>query len=824
MIDLSNIKPRQNKIVECIDYTKQQIDSSIWNRFDKIICIHYLPYVERFDNIKNELKRVGILDLPQFEWYYTVDNDFYENALINNERIGDEVSKYNIKYTLDSYSLLKKLEFHRYDKVLIIEDDVVFHRNLSFIKQIVNSTPSDFDVMNYDPFIWDREHLGKFKQVNSFIEEFSDNAHVFNMSCIGLSKKAISTIVAHQKKLLRPFDHYTWLDTNYMNTYCVSNGKNICVQDQDSYKANQCVASFNKRYPHIDISNYNHNVPLPKVAIVAIARLENDYINEWIEYHRDIGFSHIYIYDNSCGDEVHIDNVISFENSRITTVIPAYNKYTYQMQAYTDAYTKFGCLYEYMMFIDIDEFFTLGQHQSIIQYIQFLNSKCPGFDVCRINWEIYDDSNVIERDVSIPVHKFFTHISTTTNALQHNMSAKSLVKTKIPGLKFKSVHYPTTDIRTLVSCYSNGKKIILDQYVSVTPRYIEMAKIRHYMTKTISEFMKQKLCRDDAAGYITRNIENRFFNICQKTPEKEKYYQDNKDMKGIQLIQNRQKNNQDVITYYYWEYNESTRNAGDYYNKYLIEKLYKVKCMNVDHGYPDVIFCGSTIGFPQTKYAKYILGCGIQEVKIDAQHTPQLNPNSYLCVRGKITKDKLKECFGIDIHKDVLFFDPGLFVNRLYQPKQKCEKKYHIGIIPHYTEETMIRNKYGDKYHIISMKTDNIESLIDEIVQCDLIVSSSLHGIVFSHAYGIPAYHIEFKDFFKNGNFKFKDYYSGFEGLEYKKFICKNEDIPFNDIIEYDINNRNLANPSIDVIICKQDQFLKILPYQNLINEQYIMR
>ena len=115
----------------------------------------------------------------------------------------------------------------------------------------------------------------------------------------------------------------------------------------------------------------------------------------------------------------------------------------------------------------------------------------------------------------------------------------------------------------------------------------------------------------------------------------------------------------------------------------------------------------------------------------------------------------------------------------------------------------MIRNKYGDKYHIISMKTDNIESLIDEIVQCDLIVSSSLHGIVFSHAYGIPAYHIEFKDFFKNGNFKFKDYYSGFEGLEYKKFICKNEDIPFNDIIEYDINNRNLANPSIDVIICK---------------------
>ena len=46
-----------------------------WNDiFDRIWCIHYLPYRERYADIRCELDRIGILHSVNFEWHYTVEN------------------------------------------------------------------------------------------------------------------------------------------------------------------------------------------------------------------------------------------------------------------------------------------------------------------------------------------------------------------------------------------------------------------------------------------------------------------------------------------------------------------------------------------------------------------------------------------------------------------------------------------------------------------------------------------------------------------------------------------------------------------------------
>ena len=125
--------------------------------------------------------------------------------------------------------------------------------------------------------------------------------------------------------------------------------------------------------PHLNGDNPH------SVAIVAIARFENLYINEWIDYHRKLGFSHFYVYDNSWGDEVRLDKVISGKNMEVTTIIPAYDIPAFQSQAYTSAYNMYGNKHDYMLFIDIDEFFTLMKHDNVSDYIDYLEDKCCGF-------------------------------------------------------------------------------------------------------------------------------------------------------------------------------------------------------------------------------------------------------------------------------------------------------------------------------------------------------------------------------------------------------------------------------------------------------------
>ena len=195
----------------------------------------------------------------------------------------------------------------------------------------------------------------------------------------------------------------------------------------------------------------------------------------------------------------------------------------------------------------------------------------------------------------------------------------------------------------------------------------------------------------------------------------------------------------------------------------------------------------------------------------------------YLAIRGNITKEILKRN-KIKLNENVVLCDPGLLLSRLYMPTDPIEKKYKIGIIAHYTDEATIRRKYGNDYHVISMDTNDMEALAREILACEIILSSSLHGIIFAHSYGIPAYHIQFKDFFNNGNFKFADYYSAFNGLIYRKFKelpSTNNKLDFDKILKFHEKHCKDANPTREQIREKQDDFLKVLPYRKYLLVKY---
>lgn len=132
----------------------------------------------------------------------------------------------------------------------------------------------------------------------------------------------------------------------------------------------------------------------------------------------------------------------------------------------------------------------------------------------------------------------------------------------------------------------------------------------------------------------------------------------------------------------------------------------------------------------------------------------------FLSVRGKLTLERIQKIYGDS--KNIFLGDPALSVPKIYNPN--VEKKYNIGIIPHLIDEDFVRRKFRN-CRIISLKMNSsevceIERIISEINECETTISSSLHGLIISHSYGIPSLWAEFSDNVIGGGFKFMDYFS----------------------------------------------------------------
>lgn len=103
-----------------------------------------------------------------------------------------------------------------------------------------------------------------------------------------------------------------------------------------------------------------------------------------------------------------------------------------------------------------------------------------------------------------------------------------------------------------------------------------------------------------------------------------------------------------------------------------------------------------------------------------------------------------------------VYGDPALLLPIVFTPikKESCD----CGIIPHWKDLNYFEKKYPDK-KIIDLTCGNIEEIINQITSCKYILSSSLHGIIVAHAYGIPALWIKYGDINTDG-IKFKDYFA----------------------------------------------------------------
>lgn len=123
-----------------------------------------------------------------------------------------------------------------------------------------------------------------------------------------------------------------------------------------------------------------------------------------------------------------------------------------------------------------------------------------------------------------------------------------------------------------------------------------------------------------------------------------------------------------------------------------------------------------------------------------------------LAVRGPLTRALIE---GTDVPP--VYGDPALLTPMFH--RTSVEVRYRVGIVPHYRD--LPHASVTDPAILVIDVRRPWEEVVDAIRSCEAILSSSLHGLIISEAYSIPASWIRITGNVAGGNFKFNDYYLG---------------------------------------------------------------
>lgn len=197
-----------------------------------------------------------------------------------------------------------------------------------------------------------------------------------------------------------------------------------------------------------------------KVALVCIAKNEDSYIQEWIDYNKKLGFDNIFIYQNDWRCSIEDPKVIKLE-------FDGSNK---QVQAYNHFIKSNLNNYDWAAFFDVDEFLALKKHNNIKDFIQ----EYSDYNAIGINWYLFGDNGHEGVDDEYSVLKRFTKRQSSINP--HIKSIIKLTSNVVMDVHNPNCLWTNTDKKTNMGPFNK-------------PGNDDIAVINHYFGKTKQEFL-----------------------------------------------------------------------------------------------------------------------------------------------------------------------------------------------------------------------------------------------------------------------------------------------------------------------------------------------
>ncbi len=190
-------------------------------------------------------------------------------------------------------------------------------------------------------------------------------------------------------------------------------------------------------------------------------------------------------------------------------------------------------------------------------------------------------------------------------------------------------------------------------------------------------------------------------------------------------------------------------NFGDALAPWLVKKISgeEPTYVSPQEGQPFLV-TGSIFGHTLRSGIVWGAGCAF-EAEVDPQKmAPPGGALKVIATRGELSQKYLQQAgYAPECG------DPGYLLPYFYTPRPS--PKVDVAIMCSWVDLDLVAERFPGVPVISSM--DPIESVIDRICACTLLLSSSMHGLVAAAAYGVATRRVSFSDRMIGDGFKYRD-------------------------------------------------------------------
>ena len=290
---------------------------------------------------------------------------------------------------------------------------------------------------------------------------------------------------------------------------------------------------FIARFPELGIEIPKYKTPEEITTLICcIGKNENRYVRNYVEWYKNLGVTHIRIYDNNDPDGEHFEEVIGdYVRSGYVDIVDVRGQKVIQLKCYTDCYHELKNDYDWILFIDCgDEYLTFTRKVTIGQYLslpQFRN-----YDMIHINLMTFGDcgkTEVTDEPLWVRFPNPIPYDKCVAYTFPEDMHVSSIIRGGLEDIKWEGNGFTHTPSPNNLRC-CNNVGFSVDSESPFAPVDFQMAAFRHYTTKTAREYcekMRRGFPDQLWDGKRVKNlIETRFFRTNEVTEEKVQIFKD----------------------------------------------------------------------------------------------------------------------------------------------------------------------------------------------------------------------------------------------------------------------------------------------------------